>query len=73
MCLTDSPEVEAERATVHTGIGLEAQLVCIVHAEPPPQVSTNTLSIKNSSCLFDHRADTRAPKRALGASYLLNI
>lgn len=40
MCLvTDGPEVEAERATVHTGIGLEAQLVCIVHAEPPPQVS----------------------------------
>lgn len=36
--LTDSPEVEAERATVHTGIGLEAQLVCIVHAEPAPQV-----------------------------------
>ncbi|KAK5640980.1 hypothetical protein RI129_009527 [Pyrocoelia pectoralis] len=33
-----APEVEAERATVHTGIGLEAHLVCIVHAEPPPQV-----------------------------------
>ncbi|CAH1377008.1 unnamed protein product [Tenebrio molitor] len=32
------PEVETERATVHTGIGLEAQLVCIVHAEPAPQV-----------------------------------
>ncbi|CAH0564335.1 unnamed protein product [Brassicogethes aeneus] len=32
------PEVETERATVHTGIGLEAQLVCIVHAEPSPQV-----------------------------------
>lgn len=42
MCLTsvpDGPEVETERATVHTGIGLEAQLVCIVHAEPAPQVS----------------------------------
>lgn len=42
ICLTsvaDGPEVETERATVHTGIGLEAQLVCIVHAEPAPQVS----------------------------------
>lgn len=32
------PEVEVERATVHTGIGLEAQLVCIVYSEPPAQV-----------------------------------
>lgn len=32
------PEVEPERGTVHTGIGLEAQLVCIVYAEPAPQV-----------------------------------
>ncbi|XP_050292731.1 opioid-binding protein/cell adhesion molecule-like [Anthonomus grandis grandis] len=32
------PEVEVERATVHTGIGLEAQLVCIVYAEPSAQV-----------------------------------
>lgn len=31
--------METERATVHTGIGLEAQLVCIVHAEPAPQVT----------------------------------
>lgn len=38
MSIADGPEVETERATVHTGIGLEAQLVCIVHAEPPPQV-----------------------------------
>lgn len=34
----DAPEVETERATVHTGIGLEAQLVCIVHSEPAPSV-----------------------------------
>ncbi|CAH1135743.1 unnamed protein product [Ceutorhynchus assimilis] len=32
------PEVEVERTTVHTGIGLEAQLVCIVYAEPTAQV-----------------------------------
>ncbi|XP_022916883.1 limbic system-associated membrane protein-like [Onthophagus taurus] len=33
-----APEVETERSVVHTGIGLEALLVCIVHAEPSPQV-----------------------------------
>lgn len=38
MSVSDPPEVEPERDTVHTGIGLEAHLVCIVHAEPPPQV-----------------------------------
>ncbi|XP_060522817.1 limbic system-associated membrane protein-like [Cylas formicarius] len=32
------PEVETERSYVHTGVGLEAQLVCLVHAEPGPQV-----------------------------------
>ncbi|KAK9883141.1 hypothetical protein WA026_001339 [Henosepilachna vigintioctopunctata] len=32
------PEVDPERGTVHTGLGLEAQLVCIIHAEPAPQV-----------------------------------
>uniref|UniRef100_A0AAR5PD99 Ig-like domain-containing protein n=1 Tax=Dendroctonus ponderosae TaxID=77166 RepID=A0AAR5PD99_DENPD len=32
------PEVEVERLTVHTGIGLEAQLVCIVYSEPSAQV-----------------------------------
>lgn len=63
--------MEAERATVHTGIGLEAQLVCIVHAEPPPQVcieATNMLPIKDSSCLFDRGVDRSPQKRALGAS-----
>ncbi|XP_063236622.1 lachesin isoform X2 [Bacillus rossius redtenbacheri] len=32
------PEVEVERSWVHSGEGYEAQLVCIVHGEPPPQV-----------------------------------
>lgn len=27
-----------ERSFVHTGVGYEAQLICIVHAEPPPNV-----------------------------------
>ncbi|KAJ8977915.1 hypothetical protein NQ317_004911 [Molorchus minor] len=41
----DGPEVETERATVHTGIGLAAQLVCIVHAEPAPQNVTISLVV----------------------------
>lgn len=27
-----------ERPFVHTGVGYEAQLICIVHSEPPPHV-----------------------------------
>lgn len=27
-----------ERPFVHTGVGYEAQLICIVHAEPSPHV-----------------------------------
>lgn len=34
----DAPEIEVERPFVHTGVGYETQLVCIVHAEPAPQV-----------------------------------
>ncbi|XP_037043839.1 uncharacterized protein LOC119079866 [Bradysia coprophila] len=34
----DAPEIEVERPFVHTGVGYEAQLICIVHAEPPPHV-----------------------------------
>lgn len=36
---TDQPEVEVERSWVHSGEGFEAQLVCIVHADPPADVS----------------------------------
>jgi len=37
--ISDSPEIEVERSWVHSGEGFEAQLVCIVHAEPAPSVS----------------------------------
>nr|CAD7424177.1 unnamed protein product [Timema monikensis] len=37
------PEIEVERSWVHSGEGYEAQLACIVHAEPPADVSFNTL------------------------------
>ncbi|XP_021925523.1 lachesin-like isoform X1 [Zootermopsis nevadensis] len=32
------PEIEVERSWVHTGEGYEAQLVCIVHGEPAPEL-----------------------------------
>ncbi|XP_075214141.1 limbic system-associated membrane protein-like [Lycorma delicatula] len=32
------PEIEVERSWVHSGEGYEAQLVCIVHAEPQAEV-----------------------------------
>ncbi|XP_063695749.1 lachesin-like [Culicoides brevitarsis] len=32
------PEIEVERSLIHTGVGYEAQLICIVHAEPQPHV-----------------------------------
>jgi hypothetical protein len=38
----DPPEIEVERNWVHSGEGYEAQLVCIVHAEPPAEVSAPT-------------------------------
>lgn len=37
---SDLPEIEVERSWVHSGEGYEAQLVCIVHAEPHADVST---------------------------------
>lgn len=34
----DAPEIEVERPFVHTGVGYEAQLICVVHAEPQAHV-----------------------------------
>ncbi|XP_065202669.1 limbic system-associated membrane protein-like isoform X2 [Planococcus citri] len=41
------PEIEVEKDWVHTGEGREAELVCIVHAEPPAEVHwyRNTLRL----------------------------
>jgi hypothetical protein len=39
--VSDPPEIEVERSWVHSGEGYEAQLVCIVHAEPPAEVSNS--------------------------------
>lgn len=35
---SDAPEIEVEFPFVHTGVGYDTQLVCIVHAEPTAQV-----------------------------------
>jgi hypothetical protein len=43
--VSDPPEIEVERSWVHTGEGYEAQLVCIVHGEPAPEVSTPLLTV----------------------------
>lgn len=41
--VSDPPEIEVERSWVHSGEGYEAQLVCIVHGEPAPNVSHDIL------------------------------
>lgn len=35
---TVSPEIEVERGFIHTGVGYEAQLTCLVHSEPPANI-----------------------------------
>ena len=35
---TVAPEIEVDRAFIHTGVGYEAQLTCLVHSEPPSNV-----------------------------------
>ena len=36
--LTDEPEIDVEAEKVHSGVGKEAHLTCIVHGEPRPTV-----------------------------------
>ncbi|CAB3368811.1 Hypothetical predicted protein [Cloeon dipterum] len=58
------PEIEVERSWVHSGEGYEAQLVCIVHAEPPA-----TVQWYHESILLDpterRSIDTRGAKHIL--------
>ena len=37
--ITDEPEIDVEAEKVHSGVGKEAHLTCIVHGEPRPSVS----------------------------------
>ena len=39
--LADEPEIDVEAEKVHSGVGKEAHLTCIVHGEPRPSVSTS--------------------------------
>ena len=39
LCISDEPEIEVEAEKVHSGLGKEAHLTCIVHGEPRPTVS----------------------------------
>ena len=39
LSLSDEPEIEVEAEKVHSGLGKEAHLTCIVHGEPRPLVS----------------------------------
>ena len=41
--LADEPEIDVEAEKVHSGVGKEAHLTCIVHGEPRPSVSTSAL------------------------------
>ncbi len=38
-CILDEPEIDVEAEKVHSGLGKEAHLTCIVHGEPRPMVS----------------------------------
>lgn len=37
--LVDAPEIEAKKELVHTGLGVESDLSCFVHAHPNPKVT----------------------------------
>lgn len=39
LSFADPPEISVEKSWIHSGEGFEAQLVCIVHADPQPTVS----------------------------------
>ena len=41
--ITDEPEIDVEAEKVHSGVGKEAHLTCIVHGEPRPSVSFDTI------------------------------
>ena len=36
--ISDEPEIDVEAEKVHSGLGKEAHLTCIVHGEPRPTV-----------------------------------
>ncbi|XP_059483925.1 neural cell adhesion molecule 2 isoform X2 [Neocloeon triangulifer] len=59
-----APEIEVERNWVHSGEGFEAQLVCIVHAEPPAEVLwfRDTLRLDTTERMY---AESRGSRHTL--------
>lgn len=51
LLFVDAPEITVEKNTVHTGEGSNAQLVCIIHGEPQPQVGS-LINYSVSPCFF---------------------
>ena len=54
LLLSDEPEIEVEAEKVHSGLGKEAHLTCIVHGEPRPLVSSLSTNINVNLNLFDY-------------------
>ncbi|XP_065344110.1 protein amalgam isoform X1 [Cloeon dipterum] len=56
-----APEIEVERNWVHSGEGYEAQLVCIVHAEPPAEVLwyRDTLRLDTTERMYSESRGSR--------------
>lgn len=61
-----APEITVEKSTVHTGEGSNAQLVCIIHGEPQPQVTWYQDS-------FPVEATDRRIMESRGNKYVMNI
>uniref|UniRef100_A0A8D8LHE8 Lachesin n=1 Tax=Cacopsylla melanoneura TaxID=428564 RepID=A0A8D8LHE8_9HEMI len=60
------PEIEVERSWVHSGEGYEAQLVCIVHGEPAPDMSWYQDTFLIEPSVSDRRLmETRGNKHTL--------
>ena len=51
--ITDEPEIDVEAEKVHSGVGKEAHLTCIVHGEPRPSVSLFLILSSIFFCVFD--------------------
>ena len=51
--ITDEPEIDVEAEKVHSGVGKEAHLTCIVHGEPRPSVSLFLILSPIFYCVFD--------------------
>ena len=56
--ITDEPEIDVEAEKVHSGVGKEAHLTCIVHGEPRPSVS-DYLNVCVLNFLLSHSFQVR--------------